>query len=68
MQLCFVLEIAGDESEEAHEPTLVNEGNISVVEYILLCVWDILNKARRMIEGYFLQELESTIPGHAGVD
>lgn len=41
---------------------------MSVVEYILLRGWDIFNETRRMIECHFLEEFESAVPGHTGVD
>ena len=68
MKLCPILEITRDESEKAHESTLVDEGNVFVVEYVLFRAWDVLNATARMIEGNFLEKLESAILGYTRVD
>ena len=41
---------------------------MSVLEHILLCVWDILNATGSTIESDLLEELESAVPRHTGVD
>lgn len=41
---------------------------MSIVEHILLRVWNILNVTGGMVESNFLKEFESAISRYAGVD